>query len=178
MKENAPSAESGLSFQKFAQEMAEMVRVDQDMREKSLTEDVWDESVDAKNTARMKEIIAEIGWPTISKVGESASEHAWLLVQHADHDVAFQEQCLTLMKSEPDGEVALRNIAMLEDRARVNQGRPQVYGTQFRQDTGEHKPLPIEDEEHVDERRKLMGMETLGENIAEMYQKYGAPDQG
>lgn len=156
-----------------------MAKVDQDMREKDLSSpDAWDKSVDAKNTERMKEIVAEIGWPTVSKIREGPSHNAWLLVQHADHQVDFQEQCLELMKQEPAGEVALRDIAMLEDRVRVNRNQPQLYGTQFRQDTGEHKPLPIEDEANVNERREKMGMVTLKEEIQGMYEQYGSPDQG
>lgn len=156
-----------------------MAKIDQDMREKLLLgSGHWDDSVDANNTERMRLIVASIGWPTISKVGEQASSNAWLLVQHADRHVDFQEQCLALMKQQAAGEVTLRNIAMLEDRVRVNKNQPQLYGTQFRQTTGEHKPLHIEDEENVDERRKKMGLDSLKENIAEMYEKYGPPDQG
>ena len=156
-----------------------MFKIDQDMREKNLREPgSWDRHVDARNTERMKEIVAEVGWPTISKVGKEAAHGAWLLVQHADHQVDFQEQCLMLIKQESVGEVALRDIAMLEDRVRVNRNRPQLYGTQFRQTTGEHKPLPIEDEINVDERRREMGMITLKEEIDGMYEQYGAPDQG
>ncbi|MBI5405700.1 hypothetical protein HY972_01520 [Candidatus Kaiserbacteria bacterium] len=122
--------------------------------------------------------MAQIEWPTVSKVGKETSHNAWLLVQHAYHQVDFQEQCLALMKQESAGEVASRNIAMLEDRVRVNKNQPQLYGTQFRQTTGEHKPLPIEDEVNVNERRKQMGFDTLEENIAGMYEQYGPPNQG
>jgi len=48
---------------------------------------------------------------------------------------------------------------------------------QFLQITGEHTPREIEDHEHVDERRKRMGLGTLAEGVAQMYDGYGAPDQ-
>lgn len=173
------SPESVAQFPQIVVEINTMAKVDQDMREKVLSQsDAWDENVDAKNTERMKEVVTQIGWPTASKVGKRASHNAWLLVQHADHNVDFQERCLKLMKQESAGEVALRNIAMLEDRVRVNRNQSQLYGTQFRQDTGEHKPLPIVDEEHVDERREKMGMVTLKEEIQGMYEQYGSPNQG
>lgn len=180
MSEGAPTqSESIAQFPQIAAEIDAMAKIDQDMRLKDLSQpDAWDENVDARNTERMKGIVAEIGWPTISKVGEVSSHNAWLLVQHADHQVDFQEQCLTLIKQESAGEVSLRDIAMLEDRVRVNKNQPQIYGTQFRDITGEHKPLPIEDEANVDKRRKKMGMVTLKEEIDGMYEQYGAPDQG
>jgi hypothetical protein len=51
-----------------------------------------------KNTARLKEVVAKHGWPGKSLVGEDGAFAAWLLVQHADADAAFQKQRLELMK--------------------------------------------------------------------------------
>ncbi len=161
----------------IASEIQKMVDVDQDMREKSKTDDFWDDEIDKKNTERMKEIIAEIGFPSISKVGIEGSHDAWLLIQHADHDVEFQKMCLGLMKALPLSEVARRYIAYLEDRIRVNEKRGQVYGTQFDQIDGKHVPQPIEDENNVDKRRAQMGMDTLADQIALMYQKYPFTDK-
>ena len=166
-----------ISFPKIAAEMKQMVDTDQTMREKSDEDDFWDEEVDARNTARMKEIVTEIGWPTVSKVGEEGASNAWLLVQHADHDVAFQEECLNLMKESAEGEVNRTDIAYLEDRVRVNQGRGQLYGTQFTQENRQHIPRAIEDEENVDERRAELGMGALSEQIAHMYEKYPFKDE-
>jgi len=45
--------------------------------------EAWDAAVDQRHTARMQKIMAEIGWPSIPKVGAEASTAAWLLVQHA-----------------------------------------------------------------------------------------------
>ena len=150
-------------LQQIAHEMIEMAEVDQAMRHSG----TWDASVDQKNTARMKEIVAEIGWPTISKVGPQGASVAWLLVQHAVHDREFQNSCLALMKAEPVDEVEPRHIAYLEDRIRVFEQRPQLYGTQFHTDTnGELVPFPIEDPEHVDQRRAEVGLGTFASYAA------------
>ena len=160
-------------FPNIAAQIKEMIAADQEMRERQLVEeDFWDDELDARNTALMKEIVMEIGWPTASKVGKQIAHDAWLLVQHADHDIEFQEYCLGLMKSELPHEVEKNDIAFLEDRIRVNQGRGQFSGTQFTQIDGKHIPRPIEDEQNVDARRAEMGMGTLEERIAEMYRKY------
>lgn len=162
-----------ITFPIFAIEIKKMIDADQSMRERQLVEeDYWDEELDAKNTARMKEIVLEIGWPTTSKVGKEVSHNAWLLIQHSDHDIEFQKQCLELMKNAPSTEVEKRDIAFLEDRIRVNQGKKQLYGTQFIQKDDKHIPKPIEDEENIDVRRAEMGMGTLSERIDEMYKKY------
>jgi len=47
-----------------------MVQVDQEMRNKGLEKpDEWDESIDLQNTAQMRILVADIGWPYISMVG-------------------------------------------------------------------------------------------------------------
>jgi len=157
-------------------EIERMVRIDQNMRERNLQEEeLWDEEIDRRNTRRMKEIVAQIGWPTVSKVGESGVHNAWLLVQHADHDVVFQEECLALMKKESSGEVDITDIAYLEDRVRVNKGQQQLYGTQFTEKGGQRVPKPVEDESEVNTRRKEMGLDTIEEYTAHMNEKYGKP---
>jgi hypothetical protein len=151
----------------IADEIIAMSEKDQAMRKSNQ----WDASIDVENTRRMKEIIQQIGWPTCSKVGIHASNMAWLLVQHADHDRAFQKMCLELMTSQPPGEVHLPNIAYLEDRVRVGEGRPQLYGTQFHVDEhGNFGPFLIEDSANVDQRRKSMKLGTLAEYTHQMEQ--------
>jgi Family of unknown function (DUF6624) len=157
------------AFKEIADEIIKMSEVDQQMRESGQ----WDASIDVENTQRMKEFVEQMGWPTRSKVGGHASEMAWLLVQHADHDRAFQQTCLDLMKAQVAGEVLPGNIAYLEDRVRVGEGRPQIYGTQFYTDeAGNFGPRPIEDPEHVDERRQAVGLQPLSEYARDMEQSY------
>jgi hypothetical protein len=161
-----------IRFPLVARELKEMFDIDQAIRKKSGTDDSWDDTVDAKHTERMKKIVTEIGWPFVSKVGAEGASNAWLLVQHADHDVDFQEQCLQLMKEATAGEVNVTDIAYLTDRVCVNRGRGQLYGTQFTQEDGKHIPRAIEDEVNIDARRAEVGMGPLSEQIQHMYNKY------
>jgi hypothetical protein len=131
------------------------------------------EASDRKTTARMKEIVAKHGWPGHRLIGEDGANAAWLLVQHADAELAFQKQCLALMKPLVDaGDVAPRHYAYLYDRVAVAEQRPQRWGTQFGPD-GE--PQPIEDAAHVDERRKAVGLGTMAEYRQDMRRMYGPP---
>jgi len=157
----------------IATELQKMVDVDQEMRKRSHEEEnFWDYEIDKKNTQRMREIINEVGFPTISLVGKEGTHNAWLLIQHADRDIEFQRECLRLMKEVSRDEVDVTDLAYLEDRVRINSKQPQLYGTQFTQEGGKHVPLPIEDEENVNERRARMGMDTLSDQIKLMYEKY------
>lgn len=149
------------SFEGIAKEINEMAKRDQEMRiNAKKNPEAWDPSIDDANTSRFKEIVGQIGWPTISKVGEKVSDNAWLLAQHADHDPAFQKQCLALMKAADEGDVPKANIAYLEDRILVGEGKLQQYGTQyFKTEAGATGVRPIEDMEHLNERRASMGLE-------------------
>lgn len=61
---------------------------------------------------------------------------------------------------------------MLEDRIRMYEGKPQLYGTQFQPgEDGEFIPYTIEDPEGVDERRRKAGLNTLQERIADIQQE-------
>jgi hypothetical protein len=122
----------------------------------------WDETVDVRNTKRLKELLKDNGWPLISEYGEEAATAAWILVQHADHDVAFQEEILAKLQALPQGEVSLQHLSFLEDRTLVNRGLPQKYGSQI---GPEYKPRPIADESNVDARRASMKMQPLAEYI-------------
>lgn len=124
--------------------------------------------VDETNTRRMREIVDRNGWPGTDLVGEQGMEAAWLLVQHADRDPEFQARCLELMRDAVTrGTASARNLAYLEDRVRLHQGRPQLYGTQLEVRGGRLQPFQLEDPDHVDERRSAAGLEPLAEYLAQ-----------
>ena len=130
------------------------------------------QAVDARHTSRMREIVAKQGWPGRSLVGDDGSHAAWLLVQHADS--AFMAQCLPLMeRAVAAGEAFAKDYVYLLDRVRMQQGKPQLYGTQFTSAADGQLVLhPIEDAEHVDERRRSVGLPSMAEQervIREVY---------
>lgn len=137
-------------------------------------------AIDAKNTARLKEIIEQYRWPSAERVGRDGTEAAFLLVQHSP-DWSFQEEMLPVIeRAYRGGELEGQHYALLLDRVRVHQGRPQVYGTQMKPfeewEDGEPVPDPIEDEANVDERRAEVGlfpMEVYFEILKKMYLKQG-----
>jgi TPR repeat protein len=120
--------------------------------------------VDAEHRAELKAIVAETGWPTISRFGRQVSQNAWQIVQHADEDVAWQVEVLaTLEKLLEQNEVSPGNVAYLRDRVAVNQKRPQTYGTQGHCVDGKWQPREMVDPEQVDARRAEVGLGSLEE---------------
>ncbi|MGW5689330.1 DUF6624 domain-containing protein [Nonomuraea sp. NPDC003754] len=131
-------------------------------------------SVDDDNTAYLKQVVDEYGWPGYDLVGEEGAQAAWLLAQHADHDLDFQRRCLALLQVAVDGgQAAPRNLAYLVDRVRVGEGRPQVYGTQYYASGGIFQPRPIEDPDRLDERRAEAGLGPHVDYDRSMRQQHG-----
>ena len=122
--------------------------------------------VDRDNTARMKRLVEDLGWPLRCEVGPECSMNAWLLVQHADHDLGFQRRCLDLMRAAPQGEVDPANIAYLCDRVRLAEGQAQLYGTQVERVDGIFRPCSLADPEDVDKRRLAAGLEPLADYLS------------
>jgi len=105
-----------------------LAKKDQLMRKK----EGFDIKIDIQNTEELKNIINRYGWPDNNLVGKKASHEAWLIAQHADHDLNFQKNCLKIInKKVKKNLVDKKDLAYLTDRILVNQGKPQLYGTQF-----------------------------------------------
>jgi hypothetical protein len=120
-----------------------------------------------RNATRLRQILDVHGWPGRRLVGEEPAEAAWLVVQHAIAHPSLQRHALSLLKAAAiAADVPLVQVAMLEDRIRSNEGRGQLYGTQFDWDErGQLNPLPIEDEGNVDVRRAEVGLGSLAQAV-------------
>ncbi len=182
---NGAREDAAIQQPRLAREILQMAELDQQVRFRLLAgapgkpdPKVVEEmkAVDQKHTARMKEILAAHDWPGKRLVGKDAAKRAWLLVQHADLDVEFQELCLThLEKAVAAGDAEPREWAYLFDRVQVNRQRPQRFGTQFHPVNGVQVPRPMEDPEHVDERRRQVGLGTMEEYARDMQQMSKMP---
>ena len=138
----------------------------------------WDTvaSVDADNLRWLKNVVAEVGWPGRSMVGEEGAHAAWLLAQHADRDPAFQRRCLDLItEAARSGEASLAELAYLTDRVLLAEGQPQEYGTQMAGREEGWAPRRLRDPGTVDKRRAAMSLGPLSEYIARMAHEYGPP---
>lgn len=123
--------------------------------------------VHRKNNARMREIVAQHGWPGRTLVAEEGSEAAWLIVQHAILDPDLQQRCVELLTDAvAKGEAPARHLAMLTDRVLMEQGEPQIYGCiTVGDDQGGVVLWKVADPDQVDERRREVGLPPLAENM-------------
>ncbi len=91
-------------------------------------------------------------WPTRSVVGAAGMHAAWLLVLG---DSALEASAVRRFMEAGPQESFATDVAMLEDRVRVRNGRGQLYGTMLAADEkGVLAPTRLEDEPHADLRRE------------------------
>ncbi|THF51576.1 hypothetical protein E6C50_07375 [Flavobacterium supellecticarium] len=160
-------------------ELARMFKKDQELQDwdvKRLEDRKYTDSMQTEmsktvraNCETIKKYYKECGYPGLKENGRDACVRFWLVVQHSDHDVIFQEKMLKALKRQLKKKNALvRNYAYLYDRVMKNKGKKQKYGTQLGRRTGGEKmhPIPeLEFPDKVDELRKEMGLGTLKEYV-------------
>jgi hypothetical protein len=117
----------------------------------------------ADNARWLRAVLARIGWFDISRYGPEASQAAWLIVQHSDHDPAWQAEVLEALRPRvARGEMQGRYFAYLVDRVAVNAGRPQTYGTQGRcVGPDDWQPRDLADAANLDRLRAEVGLEPI-----------------
>jgi hypothetical protein len=99
-------------------------------------------------------------------VGYNGVSSAWLLMQHADTDPAFQARWLPVIaKRARSGDLSMQQYAFLTDRVLWHQGKKQLFGTQITSDNGQFTPEPLADEAHLDQRRKSIGLMPIADYL-------------
>ena len=125
--------------------------------------------VHERNARRLRHIIESVGWPGTDLVGADGAHAAWLVLQHAIAEPELLRRTLPLLKAAACAGVAdPSHAALLEDRIRFFEGRPQRYGTQLDWDAeGNLSPGDVEELEQLDDRRLAVGLPSLGEQMEE-----------
>jgi hypothetical protein len=107
----------------------------------------------------LSELVQRCGWPTISQYGSEIARSAILIALHAGK--AVRAMYLPVVeKASKAKELDPRQYARFIDRALLDDGKEQRYGTQIRPGA-QIAPFPIEDESNVDARRTNLGLPSL-----------------
>jgi len=134
--------------------------------------------LDKQNQELLRQIIARYGWPGKKLVGYHGSNAAFLIAQHSDMDTIFQRECLGYIREAYyKHDVDPADYAYIVDRVRINSGRPQLFGTQFYPVEEDGKNVlrlkPVEDERHLDLRRRLFGLLPVEEYLRNSQRRFG-----
>jgi len=128
---------------------------------------------DSTNLITVKAILDRQGWLGADVIGDKGKKALFLVIQHAD--LATQETYLPMMKEAvKQGRADAFSLALLEDRVAIRNGKRQLYGSQIQRDaeTNLYYVLPLEDPDHVDQRRASIGLEPLADYVREWQIKW------
>ncbi|HSJ74688.1 MAG TPA: DUF6624 domain-containing protein, partial [Gemmatimonadales bacterium] len=136
----------------------------------------WMLAVDADNRSYLLDLLREVGWIDIGRFGKKASTAALVMIKHHE-DPAIQMAVLPFIEKDfvpSGGDTGL--FAIFIDGLRMTLGETQRFGSQVGRDaSGEPCVLPLEDPDHVEARRKEIGLSPLSEYMAERSEVWGKP---
>ena len=164
-----------MNYEEFAEKIIRLKNADEALRNKLIESgklsDGYNEEMKElhdRNAKILSEIINTIGYPTTEKVGKEASEATWLIIQHAIGQPDFMKTCVKLLEGAVnENKASPIHLAYLTDRVALLEGKPQLYGTQFDWDeNGELSPNVFDNLKKVNQRRKVIGLNSLEEQTA------------
>ncbi len=127
------------------------------------------EAKDSINLIKVMKILDERGWLGKNVVGSQGNKTLFLVIQHAD--LKYQQKYLPMMREAVvNGNADPGNLAYLEDRVALREGKKQIYGSQSSKNKKTNKICiaPMIDPDNVDKRRAEVGLGTMAEYAAKM----------
>ena len=138
------------------------------------------ERVDSLNQATVFGILDKEGWP--SRLSDKANRAIWIVIDHSD--LAHRSKYLDLVKEKAeDGILDQADYATLNDRVLMEEGKPQIYGTQIKitetivYDDGIVRQgqlflWPVEDSAALDSLRSTVGLSPIEEYLKSVGESY------
>ncbi|PIE50819.1 MAG: hypothetical protein CSA38_01280 [Flavobacteriales bacterium] len=117
---------------------------------------------DHRNQELVISIIEKCGMPTLKEVSQKEMNAIWLALQHSNKKIR-KKYFPQIEKAVKNGDLSQQQYALMKDRMLMDEGKPQIYGSQIK----DGKLYELENPETVNERRKKMGMKPI-----EDYLKY------
>ncbi len=122
------------------------------------------------NIDLLKQTISTNGYPSAKTVSGDAMRAVFLILQHSDSDPQWQREQLQHVKRMAfDGDLSKQDYAYFHDRVLVNNGEPQLYGTQY---------IKVDKANNIAELGPVQGLDSLeyrrmevGLMPSEMYRK-------
>jgi hypothetical protein len=111
---------------------------------------------DHRNQELVISIIEKCGMPTLNEVNQKQMTAIWLGLQHTENKYRIKYFPL-IEKAVKNGDLSKEQYALMKDRILMDEGKPQIYGSQIKNG----KLYDLEEPETVNERRQKMGLEPI-----------------
>lgn len=120
---------------------------------------------DSLNLIEIKAILDNRGWLGANIIGDQGNQTLFLVIQHADK-LTRQKYLPMIREAVKVGKANPADLALMEDRAAMENGKKQIYGSQLMSDTnGKLFVIPVEDPDNLDKRRKEVGLPPMQEYL-------------
>lgn len=139
---------------KKAQILSEVLESDQRIRRSN--DFIKYAKEDHRNQELVISIIEKCGMPTLKDVDQRRMDAIWLGLQHSTKEIR-KKYFPQVQKAVKNGDLSKGQYALMKDRMLMDEGKPQIYGSQI--ENG--KLYELENPKTVNERRKEMGMEPI-----------------
>jgi len=136
--------------------------LESDQRIRKANEPIKYAKEDHRNQELVISIIEKCGMPTLKEVNQRQMDAIWLGLQHSTEEIR-KKYFPYVEKAVKNGDLSKQQYALMKDRMLMDDGKPQLYGSQIKNG----KLYKLENPKSVNERRKEMGMEPI-----EDYLKY------
>ena len=136
------------------------------------------ERVDSLNQTMVFGILDNDGWP--SNLSDKANRAIWIVIDHSD--LTSRSKYLSFVRAKADeGILDKSDYAMLNDRVLMEEGKPQVYGTQIKMAAtfdGEDMAMqlylwPVENPDALDCLRRSVGLSPIEEYLRSSSESVG-----
>ncbi len=132
-----------------------------DFKAGTLTLDGW-KKINEDNLKCVRDLLCQGIFPFRDTFSEKAYNAFFLAVQHSENIDLMKQVADYIFKADVV-QVNKTHYAYLIDRIRIFEGKPQLYGTQFKKEGNVVTFLDIEDPTNIDIRRAELGMESFEE---------------
>ena len=136
------------------------------------------ERVDSLNQTMVFGILDNDGWP--SNLSDKANRAIWIVIDHSD--LTSRSKYVSFVRAKADeGILDKSDYAMLNDRVLMEEGKPQVYGTQIKMAAtfdGEDMAMqlylwPVENPDALDSLRRSVGLSPIEEYLRSSSESVG-----
>ncbi len=138
-----------------------------DLRIRKSNERIKYAKEDHRNQELVISIIEKCGMPTLNEVSQKHMNAIWLGLQHTDKKYR-KKYFPQIEEAVENGDLSKEQYALMKDRILMDEGKPQIYGSQIKGD----KLYKLENPETVNERRKEMGMGTIEDYVRDFNIQY------
>ena len=122
---------------------------------------------DHANKESIISIIEKCGMPTLNDVSQEHMNTVWLILQHSGNK--YRKKYFPKIEAAViNGDLSKELFATMKDRILMDEGKPQLYGTQIKN----RKLYTLAAPETVNDRRKEMGMNPIEQYLEQFNIKF------